>query len=139
MATAYFLKMRTTKKACHRTSFQTARVRRMVRRNIAENLLRIRGTHTFRAILLITRRYFHATSEARQKNTGNFSPIYFALYHIGAALSKEMRTYVCKFLREILLTCLYLSYLLQYNKREERYGCESTLASDFSSILLKYS
>lgn len=52
---------------------------------------------------------------------------------------KKIRTFVCKFLREILLTCLYLSYLLQYNKREERYGCESILASDFSGILLKYS
>ena len=32
MTTVYFLKMRTTKKACHRASFQTARVRRLVRR-----------------------------------------------------------------------------------------------------------
>ena len=33
MTTAYYLKKRTTKKACHRASFQTARVRRLVRRN----------------------------------------------------------------------------------------------------------
>ena len=89
MTTAYFLKMRTSKKACHRTSFQTARVRRLMRRNIAENLLRKRGTHAFRAALPIARRYLHATFAARKKITGSFPPIHFALYHTFLALSTE--------------------------------------------------
>ena len=133
-----FLKKHITKKACHRASFQTARVRRMMRRKHRGEL----APHTRNAYLPRNSTHckeipscpFYDTIKEYRK----FLTYTFALYHIDEALSREMRTYVCKFLREILLTCLYLSYLLQYNKREERYGCESILASDFFGILLKY-
>ena len=139
MTTAYFLKLRTTKKTCHRSSFQTARVRRMVRRKHRGKLT----PHTRNAYLPRNSPHYKKTSSCRFYDTikeyREFLTYTFALYHIDAALSIEIRTFVCKFLREILFTCPFLSYLLQDNKREERYGCESILASDFSGILLKYS
>ena len=137
MTTVYFLKMRTTKKACHRASFQTARVRRLVRRKHRGEL----APHTERipsAQLSSLQEDIFMPLLRHEKEYRQYYPCTSALYHINASLSREIRTYVCKFLREILLICLYLSYLLQYNKREERYGCESILASDFFGILLKY-
>ena len=139
MTTAYFLKKRTTKKPCHRSSFQTARVRRLMRRNHRGEL----ASQTRNAYLPRNSPHCKETSSCQLYGTIKEyrEPLTytFALYHIDAALSIEIRTFVCKFLREILFTCPFLSYLLQDNKREERYGCESILASDFSGILLKYS
>ena len=87
MTTAYFLKLRTTKKTCHRSSFQTARVRRMVRRKHRGKLT----PHTRNAYLPCSSPYFKEilschfcgmTKEYRQ-----LSAYILALYHIDAVLS----------------------------------------------------
>ena len=96
MTAAYFLKMRTTKKACHRSSFQTARVRRMVRRKHRGELApQTRNTY-------LPRNYPHykETSSCQLcgmiKEYRQYYPCTFALYHIDLALSREIRTFVCK-------------------------------------------
>ena len=87
MTTAYFLKLRTTKKTCHRSSFQTARGRRMVRRKHRGKLT----PHTRNAYLPRSSPYFKEilschfcgmTKEYRQ-----LSAYILALYHIDAVLS----------------------------------------------------
>ena len=103
MTTAYFLKKRTTKKACHRTSFQTARVRHMVRRKHRGEL----APHTRNAYLPRSSPHYKEIPSCHFcgtiKEYRRHYPCTFTLYHIDAALSREIRTYVCRIFIKIRL------------------------------------
>lgn len=103
MTTAYFLKMRTTKKACHRTSFQTARVRRMMRRKHRGEL----APHTRNTYLPRNSPYYKEMPSCQLygmiKEYRQYYPCIFALYHIIAALSREIRTFFTLFCLRIFL------------------------------------
>ena len=87
MTTAYFLKLRTTKKACRRSSFQTARVRRLVRRKHRGEL----APQTRNAYLPRNSPHCKETSSCQLSGTikrhRQHSPCTFALYHTFLALS----------------------------------------------------
>ena len=80
--------MRTTKKACHRASFQTARVRRLVRRKHRGEL----APHTERipsAQLSSLQEDIFMPLLRHEKEYRQLSAYILALYHIDAVLSRK--------------------------------------------------
>ena len=116
MTTAYFLKKRTTKKACHRASFQTARVRRLVRRKHRGEL----APHTRNVSLPRSTPYCKEIPLYQlcgaEKEDRQLSAYTLALYHIFFALSIEYKQMFVYFYSNVFLQLLDGNSKLRYNK-----------------------